>query len=49
MASSPATTVAKYLASLLDERRKGVAAVRKVVLEHLPTGYKETMGWGTIC
>ncbi len=48
MASNPATTVAKYLASLPPERRKVVAAMRKLVLKHLPAGYKETMGWGMI-
>jgi uncharacterized protein YdhG (YjbR/CyaY superfamily) len=48
MASSRATTVAKYLAELPPERRKVVAAVRKMVLEHLPEGYQETMGWGMI-
>jgi uncharacterized protein YdhG (YjbR/CyaY superfamily) len=48
MASSSATTVAKYLASLPPERRKVVAAVRKMVLKHLPAGYRETMGWGMI-
>jgi len=49
MASSPATTVAKYLASLPAERRKVVAAVHTMVLKHLPAGYQETMGWGMIC
>ena len=48
MASSPAPTVAKYLASLPPDRRKVVAAVRKVVRKHLPAGYSETMGWGMI-
>ena len=49
MASSSATTIAKYLASLPPERRKVVAAVRRMVLKHLPAGYEETMGWGMIC
>lgn len=48
MASGSATTVAKYLASLPAERRTVVAAVRKLVLKHLPAGYEETMGWGMI-
>ena len=48
MARSSATTVAKYLASLPPERRKVVAAVRKMTLKYLPAGYKETMGWGMI-
>lgn len=49
MVSGSATTVASYLASLPPERRKVVAAVRKVVRKHLPAGYRETMGWGMIC
>ncbi len=48
MVMSSATTVAKYLASLPPERRKVVAAVRKMVLKHLPAGYSETMGWRMI-
>ena len=49
MASSRATTVAKYLAGLPAERRATVAAVRRLVRKHLPAGYRETMGFGMIC
>jgi hypothetical protein len=45
---SHATTVEEYLASLPEDRRKSIATVRKVILKHLPKGYKETMRWGMI-
>ena len=48
MARSAATTVPDYLESLPEERRDIVAAVRKVILNHLPKGYQETMNWGMI-
>jgi hypothetical protein len=49
MPLSKATTVAAYLAELPPERRAVVSAVRKIVLEHLPAGYQESMGFGMIC
>lgn len=48
MAYSSAKTVAQYLASLPAERRRVVAAVRKVVKANLPRGYRETMNHGMI-
>ena len=48
MVMSKATTVAKYLAALPPERRAVVAAVRNLVREHLPPGYREAVGWGMI-
>ena len=36
MATTKAKTVAEYLASLPEDRRKTVEAVRKVILKHLP-------------
>ena len=48
MVSSKETTPAAYLASLLPERRKVVAAVRAVIRKHLPKGYVETMNWGML-
>jgi len=48
MPRSRATTVAQYLAELPPERRAVVAAVRTMVLRHLPSGYQESMGWGMI-
>ena len=41
-------TVAAYLAGLPADRRAELARVRRVIKKHLPTGYKETMGWGMI-
>ena len=37
-----------YLQELPRERREALQAVRKVVLDNLPTGYVETMNWGMI-
>lgn len=48
MASSTASTVAEYLASLPAERRASIAAVRKTIRRHLPAGYREVMNWGMI-
>ena len=48
MATSRAATVAEYLAELPEERRAVMAAVRDLVLRHLPAGYEETMNWGMI-
>lgn len=48
MVRSEASTVKAYLATLPVERRKVIAAVRDVVLRHLPIGYVETMNWGMI-
>ncbi|MEO6066345.1 MAG: DUF1801 domain-containing protein [Gemmatimonadota bacterium] len=49
MVTSAAKTVPAYLATLPLERRKSVAAVRKMVKAHMPKGYKEVMHWGMIC
>lgn len=48
MFRSKATTVSEYLKLLPRERRKSLAAVRKVVRDNLPKGYKESIGWGAI-
>jgi len=48
MARSNAKTPAAYLASLPLDRRAALAAVRKVVNQHMPKGYRETMNWGAI-
>jgi Domain of unknown function (DU1801) len=48
MAKSQATTVEEYLAELPEDRRDVVAAVRALVLENLPPGYREGMNWGMI-
>lgn len=48
MVQSKATTPEAYLESLPEERREVVAAVRRMVLQHLPEGYEESMNWGML-
>lgn len=45
---SAATTVEDYLATLPDDRRAVISAVRDVINEHLPDGYVESIDWGMI-
>ncbi len=45
---SKAKTVREYLASLPDDRRKALQAVRKVIRKNLGPGYKEGMQYGMI-
>ncbi len=46
MARSTSKTVAAYLKELPAERRAVIAAVRDMIVKHLPKGYEETMEWG---
>lgn len=48
MVSSKAKTVAEYLGELPPDRRRAISAVRKVILENLPKGFKEGIGHGMI-
>ena len=48
MARSTATTPDEYIASLPDDRRDAVSAVRDVVRKNLPAGYEEGMQYGMI-
>lgn len=48
MVKSEAETVNQYLKQLPDDRRKTIKEVRKLILEHLPPGYRESMNWGMI-
>lgn len=43
---SSAKTPQEFLDSLPPERRQVIAAVRKVIRDHLPEGYREMMDWG---
>ena len=45
---SSAKTVVAYLAELPSDRAELVAEVRALVLDALPEGYEEGMGWGMI-
>jgi len=46
--TSNARTVDEYLASLPDDRRAAISAVRQVILANLPKGYEECMSYGMI-
>lgn len=46
MAKAP--TVASYLSALPADRKKELAALRKVIRAHLPKGIKEGIAWGMI-
>jgi len=48
MVSSRATTPEQYLKELPEDQRAAIAGVRKVILENLPKGYRESMGYGMI-
>lgn len=45
---SKATTVTAYIASLPEDRRRAVGAVRKVIRANLDSGYEEGMQYGMI-
>ena len=45
---SEAATVRQYLDALPADRRKAIAALRKVIVANLPKGYEEVMNWGMI-
>jgi hypothetical protein len=45
---SDAATPKEYLDDLPPERRKVVAALRRLVRARIPKGYRETMNWGMI-
>ena len=42
-------TVADYLRSLPDDRRKIISTLRTLVRKNLPKGCREMVGWGMIC
>src|ERR1041385_4733790 len=46
--TSSATSVNEYVASLPDDRRAAISAVRDVILNRLPQGYEEGMQYGMI-
>jgi len=45
---SKTKTVREYLEALPEERRAAINAVRKVILNNLPSGYEEAMSAGCI-
>lgn len=48
MVQSRAVTVSQYLVALPPERRNIIEQVRAVIVEHLPNGVEERMGFGMI-
>ena len=48
MVSSAALTPQAYLDELPADRRQEIAAVRDLILAHLPVGYEEAMRWGML-
>ena len=48
MARSNAATVQEYLDELPEDRRAVVSAVRDVILQNLPDGYRECLSFGMI-
>ena len=48
MVSTSTTTPEAYLASLPEERREIISAVRDLILQNLPEGYQETINWGML-
>lgn len=45
---SKATTVTEYLDALPEDRKAAMLQLRDVINEHLPAGFKETIGYGMI-
>lgn len=43
---SKAATVDEYIASLPEDRRSAISAIRKVVNKNLPKGFEERMSYG---
>ena len=48
MVSTSTTTATDYLASLAQDRREVISAVRELILRNLPEGYQETINWGML-
>ena len=46
---SDATSVDEYLNGLPEDRRSMLAELRKLILENLPKGYRESLSFGMIC
>ena len=48
MVSTSTTTPSDYLASLPQDRREVISALRDLILDNLPEGYEETINWGML-
>lgn len=45
---STANTPEEYIETLPDDRKEAVSKLRKVIVKHLPKGFKEGMGYGML-
>lgn len=45
---SKATTPEEYISELPDERKEVIIKLRKIILDNLPTGFEEGMGYGML-
>lgn len=45
---SAAKTPEQYMAELPQDRKQAVEKLRRVILENVPKGFKETMGYGMV-
>ena len=48
MVSTSTTTPSDYLASLPQDRREVISALRDLILDNLPKGYEEIINWGML-
>jgi hypothetical protein len=48
VADTATETVEDYISELSPERREAISAVRKTILDNLPDGYEEGIGFGMI-
>ena len=46
--TSAATTVDQYINEAPEDRREALQKLRNVILENLPEGFQEAMGYGMI-
>jgi len=45
---SKATTPQEYIDTLPDDRKKAITELRKVILENIPEGFSEVIGYGML-
>lgn len=43
---SEATSPSEYIASLPEDRKEAISKIRKIILDNLPKGFQEGMGYG---
>jgi hypothetical protein len=48
MKKTTVATPAAYLKALSADQRETIAGMRRLILKHLPQGYKEAVNWGAL-